>query len=262
MVIRRMRTGRPVDPRSPGHRHERRCPQGPARAQAGATHRDPVSYQPRPFRQASWKPRRAAPIRARSTWHPGTGTWPVRTYLQPGNELPVSPTRENWAVVDDYGPVFTRRRQRANGTDVEILNWLDDHSRYLLGCTVHRPVGEVGLPDLVGQVGLESAGDDRGRLERGSNADSPRPGSGPGAGRPRPGARRRRPRPRPPRPSTRTAVITNRARDAADDLDPGVAYVLRHLSPMSCNQTLPGHSCRGHSQFPRSGHALLDPHLE
>jgi transposase len=26
------------------------------------------------------------------------------------------------------------------GTDVEILNWLDDHSRYLLGCTVHRPV--------------------------------------------------------------------------------------------------------------------------
>ena len=28
----------------------------------------------------------------------------------------------------------------ANGTDVEILNWIDDHSRYLLGCTVHRPV--------------------------------------------------------------------------------------------------------------------------
>ena len=23
---------------------------------------------------------------------------------------------------------------------MEILNWLDDHSRYLLGCTVHRPV--------------------------------------------------------------------------------------------------------------------------
>jgi transposase InsO family protein len=28
----------------------------------------------------------------------------------------------------------------ADGTDVEILNWLDDHSRYLLSCTVHRPV--------------------------------------------------------------------------------------------------------------------------
>ena len=28
----------------------------------------------------------------------------------------------------------------ADGTDVEILNWLDDHSRYLLSCTVHQPV--------------------------------------------------------------------------------------------------------------------------
>ncbi len=28
----------------------------------------------------------------------------------------------------------------ADGTDVEILNWLDDHSRYLLACTVHAPV--------------------------------------------------------------------------------------------------------------------------
>ena len=28
----------------------------------------------------------------------------------------------------------------ADGTDVEILNWLDDHSRYLLSCTVHEPV--------------------------------------------------------------------------------------------------------------------------
>ena len=28
----------------------------------------------------------------------------------------------------------------ADGTDVEVLNWLDDHSRYLLGCTAHTPV--------------------------------------------------------------------------------------------------------------------------
>lgn len=28
----------------------------------------------------------------------------------------------------------------ADGTDVEILNWLDDHSRMLLSCTVHTPV--------------------------------------------------------------------------------------------------------------------------
>lgn len=27
-----------------------------------------------------------------------------------------------------------------DGTDVEILNWLDDHSRFLLSCTVHAPV--------------------------------------------------------------------------------------------------------------------------
>jgi transposase InsO family protein len=28
----------------------------------------------------------------------------------------------------------------ADGTDVEILNWLDDHSRFLLSCTVHQPL--------------------------------------------------------------------------------------------------------------------------
>jgi transposase InsO family protein len=28
----------------------------------------------------------------------------------------------------------------ADGTDVEVLNWLDDHSRMLLSCTVHQPV--------------------------------------------------------------------------------------------------------------------------
>ncbi|MFE4948718.1 IS481 family transposase [Leifsonia sp. NPDC056665] len=28
----------------------------------------------------------------------------------------------------------------ADGTDAEILNWLDDHSRYLLACTAHTPV--------------------------------------------------------------------------------------------------------------------------
>lgn len=28
----------------------------------------------------------------------------------------------------------------ADGTDVEILNWLDDHSRFLISCTAHTPV--------------------------------------------------------------------------------------------------------------------------
>ncbi len=34
----------------------------------------------------------------------------------------------------------------ADGTDVEILNWLDDHSRYLLYCTAYR---RVNGPDVV-----------------------------------------------------------------------------------------------------------------
>ena len=28
----------------------------------------------------------------------------------------------------------------ADGTDIEILNWLDDHSRFLISCTAHLPV--------------------------------------------------------------------------------------------------------------------------
>ena len=34
----------------------------------------------------------------------------------------------------------------ADGTDAEILNWLDDHSRYLLSCTAYR---RVAGPDIV-----------------------------------------------------------------------------------------------------------------
>jgi transposase InsO family protein len=34
----------------------------------------------------------------------------------------------------------------ADGTDVEVLNWLDDHSRYLLGCTA---IGRVGGGDVI-----------------------------------------------------------------------------------------------------------------
>ena len=34
---------------------------------------------------------------------------------------------------------FTHHRL-ANGTDIEILTWLDDHSRYALSVTAHRPV--------------------------------------------------------------------------------------------------------------------------
>ena len=45
----------------------------------------------------------------------------------------------------------------ADGTDVEVLNWLDDHSRYLLSATVHTPVTGndvvAVLLDLVEQHG-------------------------------------------------------------------------------------------------------------
>jgi transposase InsO family protein len=34
--------------------------------------------------------------------------------------------------------------QLAGGADVEVISWLDDHSRFLLACTAHQPVtGEV-----------------------------------------------------------------------------------------------------------------------
>jgi transposase InsO family protein len=43
----------------------------------------------------------------------------------------------------------------ADGTDVEILNWLDDHSRYLLSCTAHEPVtGDDVMAVFLDAVGL------------------------------------------------------------------------------------------------------------
>lgn len=35
----------------------------------------------------------------------------------------------------------------ADGTDAQILNWLDDHSRYLLSCTAHAPVTGTDVVD-------------------------------------------------------------------------------------------------------------------
>jgi transposase InsO family protein len=41
----------------------------------------------------------------------------------------------------------------ADGTDVEVLNWLDDHSRYLLSCTVHAPVtGDAVVTVFLGVI--------------------------------------------------------------------------------------------------------------
>jgi transposase InsO family protein len=45
----------------------------------------------------------------------------------------------------------------ADGSDTEILNWLDDHSRYLLSCTAHAPVSGDDVVsvflDVVGRYG-------------------------------------------------------------------------------------------------------------
>ena len=49
----------------------------------------------------------------------------------------------------------------ADGTDVEILNWLDDHSRLLLSCTVHaRVTGEhvlASFSDNINEYGLPAS---------------------------------------------------------------------------------------------------------
>lgn len=46
----------------------------------------------------------------------------------------------------------------ADGTDAEILSWLDDHSRYLLGCTAHRPVtGEIVVAEFVATIDVHGA---------------------------------------------------------------------------------------------------------
>jgi len=42
----------------------------------------------------------------------------------------------------------------ADGADIEILNWLDDHSRYLIACSAHQPVsGETVVASLLEAVG-------------------------------------------------------------------------------------------------------------
>lgn len=49
----------------------------------------------------------------------------------------------------------------ADGTDVEVLNWLDDHSRFLLGSTAHRAVSGDDVAhaflDLIGDHGAPAS---------------------------------------------------------------------------------------------------------
>lgn len=54
---------------------------------------------------------------------------PKNTYIRFQSEQP----NETWQSDFTHWPL-------ADGTDIEILTWLDDHSRYALSCTAHRPV--------------------------------------------------------------------------------------------------------------------------
>lgn len=54
---------------------------------------------------------------------------PKRSYLRFEADLP----NECWQADFTHWPL-------ADGTDAEILTWLDDHARYVLACTAHAPV--------------------------------------------------------------------------------------------------------------------------
>ncbi len=47
---------------------------------------------------------------------------------------------------------FTHHHRLADGTDIEILTWLDDHSRYALSVTAHRPVTDPAVVTTFGKA--------------------------------------------------------------------------------------------------------------
>lgn len=59
---------------------------------------------------------------------------------EPGKRPRSSYTRFEMAQPNEMWQSDFIHWRLADGTDVEILNWLDDHSRYLLSCTAHEPV--------------------------------------------------------------------------------------------------------------------------
>jgi transposase InsO family protein len=88
-------------------------------------------------------------------WHlereglPAPSTSTIRRILHAAGLVVPEPRkrpRSSWIRFEAAAPNevwqsdFTHWRL-ADGTEVEILNWLDDHSRYLLACTVFRRVG-------------------------------------------------------------------------------------------------------------------------
>ena len=104
-------------------------------------------------------------------WHlereglPAPSTSTIRRILQAAGLVVPEPRkrpRSSWirfeadAPNDVWQSDFTHWRL-ADGSEVEILNWLDDHSRYLLGCTAFR---RVAGDDVVAT--FSAAGDEHG----------------------------------------------------------------------------------------------------
>ena len=88
-------------------------------------------------------------------WHlgregqPAPSTSTIRRILHAAGLVVPEPRkrpRSSWIRFEAAAPNevwqsdFTHWRL-ADGSEVEIINWLDDHSRYLLGCTAFRRVG-------------------------------------------------------------------------------------------------------------------------
>jgi transposase InsO family protein len=93
-----------------GAAHHRLAPAAPSPGHGVAGHRQPV---PDPGRAGD----------------PGPGQAPRSSYLRFAAELP----NECWQSDFTHYPL-------ADGTDTEILTWLDDHSRYALSVTAHRRI--------------------------------------------------------------------------------------------------------------------------
>ena len=107
----------------------------PARSPSPGTSNEKATGRRRPRRSAA-----SCTPPASSSPSPANDPAPPTAASQPPNPTSAgSPTSPTGALAD--------------GTDVEILNWLDDHSRYLLACTAHTPV----TGDLVASTFLTAA---------------------------------------------------------------------------------------------------------
>ncbi|MEV7529288.1 helix-turn-helix domain-containing protein, partial [Agrococcus sediminis] len=130
-----------------------------SRAPRSSPHRTPVQVRERIVvlrRELTGQGSDAGPVTI--GWHlereglPAPSTSTIRRILHDAGLVEPEPRkrpRSSWIRFEAAQPNetwqsdFTHWRL-ADGRDVEILNWLDDHSRYLLSCTAHAPVtGDV-----------------------------------------------------------------------------------------------------------------------